>query len=58
MRGEAMAASVHRDWLARRATPGPASGLTDVREQEAVVACAVGCDVADVAPFVRSLRAV
>jgi len=53
-----MISSAHRDWLARHPTLPLIAGLPSLREQDAVLACAVGCDLAEVAPFVRSLRAV
>ena len=53
-----MTSSVHRDWLARHPTLPLVAALAPAREQQAVLASAVGRDLAEVAPFVRSLRAV
>lgn len=51
-----MARSVYRDWLARHRHAPPVSPVS--RESDAILACAVGLDPEEVAPFVRSLRAV
>ena len=53
-----MTSAVHRDWLGRHPTLPLIAGLPMLRERDAVLASAVGCDLAEVAPFVRSLRAV
>lgn len=52
-----MSTSIYRDWLARNPAPSATVGPSS-REDDAVLACAVGCDLAEVAPFVRSLRSV
>lgn len=49
---------VYRQWLTRRRAHPPGAGAVSRREGDAVLACAVGCDLSDVAPFIRSLRAV
>lgn len=53
-----MTSTAHRDWLTRHPTQPPVAARAARRERDAVLACAVGCDLGDVAPFVRSLRAV
>lgn len=53
-----MTSPVHRDWLSRHPTLPLISALTEVREQQVVMGCAEGLDLAEIAPFVRSLRAV
>lgn len=53
-----MTNTVHRDWLARNLAAPSRVGPSVLREEDAVLACAVGCDLAGIAPFVRSLRAV
>ena len=53
-----MTSSVHRDWLTRHPTLPLISTLAPEREQQAVLACAIGRDLAEIAPFVRSLREV
>lgn len=46
-----MAGTVYSDWLARDPTRRPAAA-------NAVFGCATGCGLAEIAPFIRSLRAV
>lgn len=53
-----MAASPYLDWLSRSLTPQDAGASAQAHAGEAVLGYAVGYDVAEVAPFVRSLRAV
>lgn len=53
-----MTSTVYRDWLARNPATPSRVGPSILREEDAVLACAVGCDLAGIAPFVRSLRAV
>ncbi len=53
-----MPASAHRDWLARNPALSLITALAPARERQAVLACATGRDLAEIAPFVRSLRAV
>lgn len=53
-----MTSPVHRDWLSRHPTLPLIAALAGAREQQAVMACATGFDLAEIAPFVRSLRAV
>lgn len=53
-----MAASPYLDWLSRSLTPDVATPSVPVQAAEAVLGYAVGYDIAEVAPFVRSLRAV
>lgn len=52
-----MAGSVYLDWLSRNP---PKAGVrpSPTREGDAVLGYAVGCGVAEIAPFIRSLRAV
>lgn len=53
-----MAASLYLDWLSRSLTPDARDPAADPRPDEAVLGYAVGYGVAEIAPFVRSLRAV
>lgn len=55
MRADQTVSPVQGDPTAHRAARPP---LTAFRQGDAVLACAVGRDLTDVAPFVRSLRAV
>lgn len=53
-----MTSAVHRDWLSRQSDLPLIYTLAEAGEQQAVMACATGLDLAEIAPFVRSLRAV
>lgn len=53
-----MAASLYLDWLSRSLSSDDADSSADPRAGEAVLGYAVGYGIAEVAPFVRSLRAV
>lgn len=53
-----MAASLYLDWLSRSFTPEASDPSVRERAAEAVLGYAVGYDIAEIAPFVRSLRAV
>lgn len=53
-----MTSAVHRDWLSRQSDLPLIYTLAEAREEQAVMACATGLDLAEIAPFVRSLRAV
>ena len=53
-----MAASLYLDWLSRSLTQEPSGAAARPPAGEAVLGYAVGYDIAEVAPFVRSLRAV
>lgn len=57
-RDPTVTSSVHRDWLTRHPTLPLITVLGPARERQAVMACAIGLDLAEIAPFVRSLRAV
>lgn len=53
-----MTSAVHRDWLSRQSDLPLIYTLAEAREHHAVMACATGLNLAEIAPFVRSLRAV
>ncbi|RZJ47060.1 MAG: hypothetical protein EON87_02255 [Brevundimonas sp.] len=53
-----MAASLYLDWLSRSLTSDASDAPANPRAGEAVLGYAVGYGVAEIAPFVRSLRAV
>ena len=57
-RGLSVTSAVHRDWLSRQSDLPLIYALAEARETQAVMACAAGLDLAEIAPFVRSLRAV
>lgn len=53
-----MTASPYLDWLARSMPAQPVAPDSDAEPEDAVLGYAVGYGVAEIAPFVRSLRAV
>lgn len=53
-----MAASLYLDWLSRSLSSNDADPSADPHAGEAVLGYAVGYGIAEIAPFVRSLRAV
>lgn len=58
MKRETLALALPLDAQGRRPPVPPVSIRSASRQGDAVLACAVGCDLTEVAPFVRSLRTV